>query len=419
VTRRSLVAVGAVALVVGCTENPTAPGRCPDFCPPGSITLVDTLLTTMIERDSAFRGYLEPRGASALIAADLPGIVDSRPILRFQSIGTTVQLAGTDTTQRAIVATDSARLTLTVFRRDTTVRNLRLRLVRLPVAIDSTTAFGDVTGPFNDSLVRVVNVDSLVRAANRKDTVTKDSVFVAASGNVRVMIRLDSAQARFLAADSGTLAYGVRIAADTATSAVVGSNESGDSPLINWYLSVDSAGTTTHIARVVAPQFDTYLFDPPPGPLDSTLTIGGMPSARSLLHVVLPRRLRDSTQILRATLLLIPSTLARGAPIDSFTMVAHAVAADLGGKSPLVSGLDSSYFGVGPVPLNSTDTVRVDITRILRRWSADTTAPTAFVLRSASEGIVLTEIRFQPATHATLRPTVRVTYATRFPFGTP
>jgi len=418
VTRRGLMAACAVALVLGCTEDPTAPATCPDFCPGGNITLVDTLLTTVIERDTAYRGYLEPRGSAALLAASLPTVVDSRPIVLFQSLGKTVQLAG-DTAQRNILVTDSVRLALTVIRRDTSVRNLRLQLYRLPRNIDSTTSFADLTGAFTDSLVRTVNVDSLVRAANHKDTVTKDSVFVATNLSVRVMLKLGQAEAPFSPADSGTLAYGVRIVADTFTSAAFGSNESGDPPIINWFFSVDSSGTTTHTTRVVAPQFDSYVFNPPLAPLDSTLAVGGMPSERSLLRVVLPRRFRDSTQIVRATLQLMPSTIARGAPRDSFTLVAHAVAADLGGKSTLLGGTDSSYFGTGPVLIGSSDTVRVEITRILRRWSTDTLLPNTFVLRSGSEGIILTEIRFQPSQHPTLAPTIRVTYSSPFPFGTP
>ena len=110
-----------------------------------------------------------------------------------------------------------------------------------------------------------------------------------------------------------------------------------------------------------------------------------MPSARSLVRVNLPAALRDSTQIIRATLLLMPSTPAQGAPADSFTLIAHALAADIGSKSPLAgnSPADSSAFGTGPVLIGSMDTVRVEITRVLRRWAGDTLASNALFLRSA------------------------------------
>ena len=419
-SRRSRAVLLAVALGLACTEDPTAPGQCPDFCPPGDITLVDTLLTSVVVRDSGFRGYLAPQAAAVLIAANVPGLVESRPVMRFQPLGTTVTL-GTDTTQRPILGTDSALFALTFFRRDTTVGDLRVRLYRLPLAVDSTTTFGALAGPFTDSLVRTINLDSLIRRPLKRDPVTGDSVHVD-STSVRLIVHLDSSQARFVAADSGHVAFGVRIQADSPTSVVLGANESGDPPLISWYFRVDSAGTTTRSSRDLAPQFDAYVFDPPPAALDSTLVVGGMPSSRSVVRIALPPALQDSTQILRATLLLVPSSAAQGAPRDSFTLVAHAVAADLGGKSPLiVSNIasDSSYFGTAPVFMGSTDTVRIEITRILRRWAADTGAPTTIVLRSGSEGVVLGEIRFQPSRHGTLRPTVRLTYAARFPFGIP
>jgi hypothetical protein len=420
VSRRPLLAIAAVAWVIGCIDSPTAPGRCPDFCPPGRITILDTLLTTVIERDTAFGPYVEPPGSITLIASEVPAVIASRPVLRFQPIGGGVRY-GADTMLRPITATDSAKFAVTILRHDTSVRNLRLHLYRLPVSIDTNTTFADLAGSFGAAPVRVVNVDSLVRAANHKDTVTKDSVFVSNSGSVRVMITLDSAQARYVAADSGVLGYGVRVTGDAATSIALGSNDSPDPPLVHWHLSVDSAGTTAHIARTVAPQFDSYVFDPPFAPLDGTLAVGGIPTARSLLRLTLPPRLRDSTQILRATLQLVPSTPARGSAIDTFTIVANAVAADLGGKSPLVRGVgsDSSYFGTGSIILNSTDTVRVEITRLLRRWSADTTQPMAFYLLSASEGITLTQIRFHSSRNAAFKPSILITYAGHFPFGIP
>jgi hypothetical protein len=225
-----------------------------------------------------------------------------------------------------------------------------------------------------------------------------------------------------VAADSGTVSYGVRVAADTATSVAFGANLSGDPPVLTWFFNVDSVGTPVTSSRVLAPTFNAYVFDPPAAALDSTLAVGGMPSARSLLRLPLPRALRDSTQIVRATLLLFPAAVAQGAPTDSFTLIAQAVAADLGGKSPLAGprGIgDSSHFGLGTVLIGSSDTVRVDITDLLRRWAGDTTSHNALFLRSNAEGVILTEIRFEPSGHPLRRPLVRLTFVPRYPFGTP
>src|SRR5207249_6733812 len=82
VTRRRPALVGAVLLVAACVERLTAPGHCPDYCPSGQITIVDTLLTS-ISQDSAYRDYVLAYQAPLMLAAHLPGATDTldgRPI---------------------------------------------------------------------------------------------------------------------------------------------------------------------------------------------------------------------------------------------------------------------------------------------------------------------------------------------------
>jgi hypothetical protein len=218
------------------------------------------------------------------------------------------------------------------------------------------------------------------------------------------------------------LAFGVRVQADTATSAVFGSNESAEAALMLWHFRVDSAGTPVTAVRTLAPQFDSYVFTPTAAPIDSSLVVGGMPSARSLVRINLPAHIKDSTQIVRATLILVPTGPAVGAAVDSFTLIAHGVLADLGAKSPLLTpstATDSTYFGAVPFLPGSTDTVFLEVTRLLRRWSADTGSVSTLVLRSGSEGLVLTEARFYSSRTAAFKPSLRVTYVPSFPFGVP
>src|SRR5207247_608495 len=81
--RRAALAAALTALTAAtaCTEDVTAPGHCPDFCPSGSITGVDTVLQTVVQRDSAFRGFVRPHEARSLLAATLPGVIDGRAIV--------------------------------------------------------------------------------------------------------------------------------------------------------------------------------------------------------------------------------------------------------------------------------------------------------------------------------------------------
>src|SRR5439155_11495035 len=86
--------------------------------------------------------------AGAMTASDVPGVVDSRAILRTSALVSGLALNTGDTTTSPLVGADSMKLTLTITRRDTTAHNLTVRLYRLPITIDSTTTFADLLGAF-------------------------------------------------------------------------------------------------------------------------------------------------------------------------------------------------------------------------------------------------------------------------------
>ncbi len=417
-TRRRLALVGAVLLAAACVERLTAPGHCPDFCPSGQITVVDTLLTTSINRDSSYRGYVVSYQSLFMLAALLPGATDTldgRPIFRFNGYGQRFRISTVDTSTGEILGADSARLQVYIVRRDTVTRNLQLRFYRLPTTIDTTTTFGAVAAPFTDSLVRTVNVDTLLAQPGRKDTVTGDSVVVDTVNHRLVLsLKFDTAAARYVGTDSGAVAYGIRIAADTLASIAFGKGAVG--PVLQWYLRVDSLGK--QVARkpaILGATLANFVFTPPPAPLDSTLAVGGVPSARSLLRVAFPKFIRDSSQIIRGTLFLVPAVAARGAPADSFVMEARTVLADFGLKSPIDSRLDDPIV----IHPGATDTIKIEVTNMLQLWAADTTHPTVFLLRSQAEAQYFGEIRFYPSKAAAFRPTLRITYVKPFPFGVP
>jgi hypothetical protein len=438
----------AAALVVGallaaaCTDRFIAPASCPDFCADAEFRVVDTLLATSLGRDTTFRGYVQPHEAVALSIVSLPS-VEGRALLRTQRMSPTRMLGG-DPTEYPIAAVDSLRLALTLLRPDTTPRNLTLSVYRVAKTIDSATTFADVAGSFiPDSLARRVNLDDLFTQPVQYDPLLDDSVRIdPATGDMlrvdrvgnRLFLRLklDSAQAPFVAADSAELAFGIAVTADDAPSAILGSRRGtvGDIAQLEWFFAVDSAGMA--LARrdqLVVADFDSFVFDPAPAPVDDTqLAVGGAPSARSLLRLDLPRAIRDSGQVIRATLLLVPQVAALGVPADSFVLAVHRVQADLGAKSPLAGPIvvgDSTNVATAWVHVGATDTVRVEVTRIVRLWTADTAAAPTFVLRQLAsiggfaEGVSLSEIRFYSSRVAAWRPTLHVTYMPRIHFGVP
>lgn len=422
---RRLLSLGLALACAACVEDLTTTGVCPEFCPPGEVIAVDSVLRDVVSRDSAFRGYVQPYEASVMTATYLPGQLDSRPVFRTTALPSRLRI-GTDTTTGAVVGVDSLRLQLLLLQRDTTARDLMLALHRVPRTVDSTTTYADLAPDFAAPPIRVIHVDSLIALPGQRDTITGDSVVVDSSGVVTLLISLDSADVGWTEADSGRIGLGIGASADTlsgpgSASVVIGAEDRG--VVVTWFARVDSLGVDT-VARGAGggAEFDSYVVDQPVIALDSTLAVGGAPSARGLLRFARPPGLFDSTQIVRASLIVVPETAPIGTVADSFRIVAQRIVTDLGAKSPLAGPAfpgDLSYFGAAFVRPGSLDTVRIDVTDLVRRWQSDTLAPTALMLRADPEAGSSGEIRFAPSRTALRRPALQLTYVPRFPFGEP
>lgn len=438
-------------LLGACTEQATAPGVCPDFCPGGSIDVKDTIFTDIIERDSSFRGYRRADQAEMMALADLPGM-DSRGIFLLNSMFTRVTPIAGDTVTTVPISVDSARLRLMIVRRDTNTANLRLKLYRLPLTIDSSTTFAQVDPDFAGPVIDSVNVSDLLTRPAIGDTATLriwgDSIrtdsaghtlqIVASDSSLIVYFDMDTTQAPFVVADSGKLAWGVRVSADSLASVSLGANDIFDSDaLIQWFYhysipdTLPAPDSVVHNSASRQTIFDSFVFDPPNPPLDDNLAVGGAPSARSLLRVAVPAFLHDSIDVVRATLILVPVAPVQGARGDSFAVLARPILTDLGAKS-LISG-SVGFFGRTTIRTGSADTVRVELTDLVRSWALDTSLTTAFMLSwevdTAATTLYLsgqvpdaasyTEIRFYSSRTPAFRPGLHVTYVKRFPFGAP
>jgi hypothetical protein len=145
--------------------------------------------------------------------------------------------------------------------------------------------------------------------------------------------------------------------------------------------------------------------------------VGGVPSARALLRVKLPAFLHDTIDVVRATVILVPVNAVQGARSDSFQLLARPVVTDLGAKSPL--GSASNLFGSRVIHIGSPDTVRIELTNLVRAWSLDTTLVTTFILGQVPEAASYTQIRFYSSRAPAFRPGLQVTYVKRFRFGQP
>jgi hypothetical protein len=391
--------MAAVALFVACTDRITAPAQCPELCPGADVEVVDTVLTGVVSSDTTFRGFLEPKNAPILVVSDLPA-ARTRVVARFQPRPDSITISG-DTVRSAIGAVDSVAIEFRLVLRDTAAKNLRVLLYRLPAAVDTNAAFADLAPLFDDSLL----IDSIA---------VEDTARVAA---VRAL--LAPALVEPLAGDSGVVALGVGLRADQPTSITLASvNGSGAPPLMTWYVRAAAPRDTVQRTFTQIPSFDAFLSETPPAPLDgSAIVVGNLPATRALLYFDLPRAIVDSTSVIRATLLLTPLQPVFARPAETFSIEAQPVLRDFGGKSTVLSDQSAAS---DELVAGSTDTVRVEMGRILRLWrSAGDSLPRAVILRSVDEAFRLGEIVVGRGAGGAAAPRLRVTFVRPYRFGVP
>jgi hypothetical protein len=167
--------------------------------------------------------------------------------------------------------------------------------------------------------------------------------------------------------------------------------------------------------------FNTYVLASPVTPDPDLLTVGGEPSSRALLRFDLPQPIEDSATIVRATLELIPASAIIGLPTDPPVLVARALLADLGAKSPVVTN-DTRFIISDTLLVGQTDTVRVDVTPIVRLWQSADEQPEAVFLSQPQEteaASFSTPVFGSTRSGTPGSPRLRVTYLKPFGFENP
>ena len=406
--RRALVGlaavVGSAAVISACQEKLTSPAECPGLCPGGPQTLFETVLSPLAGLDSSFHTYVAPgQGAALLVSSGLP-VSEDRAVYRF--ISRQDSIAVRDTARAYTV--DSVLITLNIVARDTLVGGLKVVLFHLPSGVDSTATFE--------------SVDPQLVDANLIDTIAvPDSVH---SGQIQTILRgADVARVAIPPGTGGQLAMGLRMTAAAPTGIRVGSLAGGNGATFVSYLTVDvpDTGSVRNQFLSRATEFNTFVTQNRPLPDPTVLTVGGDSSSRSILRFELPPQLKDSATIVRATLELIPAHPLLGLPGDPAVMEAHAVLADLGAKSPLTA--DPQFIVTDTLPEGGTDTLRLEVTRVVRLWQASTDRPPAIflLLAKASEAATFTRPAFGSTNPASPvgPPRILITYQLPFPFEIP
>ncbi len=399
--RWNVRALLAALVLSGCQEKLTAPADCPALCPGGQPQVFDEVFTAIPGADTSFVGYVQPHQAPALLVSNGLQGFEELALVRFLARAESISVRDT---LRAYTI-DSVALNFTLAARDTTLDGLQVLVYRIPRAIDSTTTFAGIAPAFApESLIATIAVpDSLI------------------SGNLRAVFgAADLSRVGIAAADSGQLAVGARIAAPTATGARLGALAGGTGAIFTSYVTLDVPDTGTARLRTIAlgPAFNTHVREVPQVNDSTLLAVGGAPSARSLLRFDLPARIRDSATIVRATLELTAVAPVTGLPTDPARLLARAVLADVGAKSPVSSM-------AGRVPEDTlelgTTAVSLEVVRLVELWLGATTRPSALMLSLTPEAASFSRPVFYStrAADPALRPRLRLSYLLSFPFETP
>ncbi len=392
----------ALTLLLGCQEKLATPGECPGLCPGDRSAVSDTAITAVPGQDSTFGGYVARGEGNSLQLSNGLDATQARGMARFVRRDDSVLVRDT----LRSYAIDSVSLGFTVLGRDSLATGLSVELYRLPqpATIDSTTTFAQVEAALTPgNLLATVPVPDGLR-----------------SGPLQVVFKgATLPQIQLPAADTGVLALAYRLVSPTTTALRIGSAAAGSAgPSFVTYLTANVADTALQhraLPRIVA--FSSFVSSQTETTDSTTITVGGIPSARALLRFALPARIRDSTTIIRATLELTPLAPVTGLPNDSLALDVRALLSDLGAKSPRLAS-NSSQILLAYLTVGFADTLRVDVTSLVKLWQPPSRLPMSLFLALQPEGSSFSRAVFG-STRRGVAPRLLVTYVGAYPFETP
>ncbi|MEO8635458.1 MAG: hypothetical protein ABI587_09310 [Gemmatimonadales bacterium] len=397
--RRFALTAAIVLGMSACQERLAAPADCPALCP-GGVQLRDTVLTPISDGDTSFSGYRTAGQGTSLRVSYQFAASEDRAIYRFTPRGDSVLVDS----MVPFASLDSILFEFSLLKRDSSVTGLTIFLYRLPPTVDSTTTFAEVEAAFVPSAI----VDSFVVA----DSVTTQRFSKFYSGAALVPWIIS-------AADSGVLALGVQIRAASGTGIRIGGIAAGSAgPSFVNYVTAPSSDTT-NVTRTLSQRiaFNTFVSQTTPINDIDELTVGGVPSSRAILRFPWPNFLRDSAQIVRATLELTPLAPFPGLATDTAFLQVRPVLADFGSKSP--GATDAFFIGVGILLPGASDTVRIEVRRATTLWQGANPLPSVVLLQLFPEISSFTRAVFGSTRSPGAQARLRITYALPFPFEAP
>lgn len=434
----SLAAAFAATLTVAaCSETLDAGAGCPLLCAQVPIELRDTIVDAVVV-DSSLTGYPAIGFEDFPLLANLGDTLETRVIIRFDTLFNTFRHPLNVLVDSAITRIDSAQLAVRlVFPVIDSTRVLTIR------AYDVDT----VLPPESLADTMVATLAPLFRPERELGSVT----FIASQLGDSVQksdstVRIPIDAARLLAKVTGNDRLRVGLVLESAVPTAIRLAGAGalNTIALRYWVTPD----TTVAPIAVLPRSKTPTSEPftaaaladyqivtrgYPLPSDGLLAVGGVPGTRTYLRFELPRRITDSSRVVRAALLLTQAP-NRLSPSRNDTLV---VLPDVVLASESITNLrqavqfTSRTFGVGgqaaAIPVlrlvpSDSGTRTIEMAALIQSWRLTRASemPRALVLRAEyvgrPGGAVLFYSREAPAS---VRPRLRLTYAPRLEFGLP
>jgi len=389
---------------------------CPALCPTENIPLQEVVIEPVALAANAGDFPLRGRETGLWIATRGDSL-DVRAVVRFDTVTSTITVDGET---RPITSVDSAHI------------QIRFSLVDIGWSGDITLEAYDVDSVGVDTTTTALA--SLYRPDRLLGTVVVNSAALFLDDSVK--IALPNALLLQKIRAGRPVRIGLRLGG--AGHALLQSVETGAPARLSFKANPESrpiniapvSRAPTSDATLATDLADYLVVVKGTDPVDGTrLVVGGLPSRRGYMRMVIPPFYFDSVVLVRATLSLTQRPTGTVFREQDIAVAPVAVSAgplivDIRRAASLV--YPSLQFGIGAIVAAPADSgVRtIDLIQLVRQWGSVTDRATgpqnAIVLQSLSEGAGAGALEFfGPDAPAALRPKLRLSFIPRARFGRP
>jgi hypothetical protein len=420
----AVLAFVAAGVIAACAEDYQGGAACPALCPEQSVVVFDTTFDP-VELDTTVTGFPTHGTETELLLARRGDTVDTRPVIRFDSLPIYFN-SGATNGDTVIQVIDSPYVKLRINR---TASKFTQPVTFDVFDVDTTT--GDSATAAQDTSTALERL--LFRPDRLIGSITLDTAQITDS----LRIPLDSLKLLNKIVGQQRLRLGFRATSAGPVQIRIVAYEGGDPAVIRFLPSADTSfNAVTVFPRSKVPRSQptlaadltdyVHVFAFPPVPDATFLTVGGVPGRRVLIRFNIPSVILDSSNVLRATLELTQRPVFSVDDTAKLTLYPLVVTAgtnitDVGRSTFLTNAPNAGFDSVMFAPRDS-GVREIEIVNALRAWSLpiSKSAQRAIVLRAGPESVDPRFVSFfSSSAAANLRPRLRVSYSPVRSFGIP